>query len=40
MWGKKVEVGDVRRQFQVIDGQKLLGILLRKNIGLYGGAEY
>ena len=37
--GEKVEVGDVRRQIQVIDGQKPLGILIGENVGSYGGAE-
>ena len=38
-WGEKVEVGDVNRQFQVIDGQKPLGIIIGENVGSYGSAE-
>ena len=37
--GGNVEVGDVCRQLQVIDGQKPLGILVGENVGLYGDAE-
>ena len=38
-WGEKVEVGDVCRQLQVIDGQKPLAILSGDNVDSYGGAE-
>ena len=38
-WGEEVEVGDVRRQLHIIDGQKPLGIFISENVGLYGGDE-
>ena len=40
VWGKNVEVGDVCCKIQVIDGQKLLVILVGKDVGFYDGAEY
>ena len=39
-WVKNVEVGDVCRQLQVVDGQKPFRILIGENFGSYGGAEY
>ena len=38
-WGEKVEVGDVRRQLQFIDGKKPLWILIGENVRSYVGAE-
>ena len=38
-WEEKVEVGDVRHQLQVIDGQKPVGILIGENVDLHGSAE-
>ena len=38
-WGKKVEVSDVCRQIQVVDGLKPLGVLIGENFGFYGSAE-
>ena len=39
-WGEKVEVGNVCRQLQVVDGVKPLGILIDKNVGSYGGSGF
>ena len=38
-WGKQVQVGDVRCQLEVVDGEESVGILIRENVGSYGGAK-
>ena len=37
--GKNAEVGNVRHQLQVIDGQRSFWVIVGEDVGSYGGAE-
>ena len=40
VWGEQVQVGNVRCQLEVVDGEESVGILICENVGSYGGAKY
>ena len=38
-WGEQVQVVNVRCQLEVVDGEESVGIPIRENVSLYGGAK-